>query len=88
MEIISSYKVKIVASDISLKDTVSIYREALAYLIDVVNKNYDAMCAFSTKSLERQHYIEKLIHGNKNNAAKYPDFDKRFCGSAVFGLRV
>lgn len=78
MTIISSYKVRIVNCSVNLNDTVSIYRKALAFLIGVVAENWNAVESITTGSLEQQRYIEKLVHGNKNREAKYPDFDKLF----------
>lgn len=78
MKITSSYQVRIVNCSVNLNETVRIYRKALAFLIHVVDENWDAVQSITTGSLEQQHYIEKLVHGNKNREAKYPDFDKLF----------
>lgn len=78
MKITSSYQVRIVNCSVNLNETVRIYRKALAFLIHVVDENWDAVQSITTGSLEQQRYIEKLVHGNKNREAKYPDFDKLF----------
>ena len=78
MNITSSYQVRIVNCSVNLNDTVRIYQEALSYLIGVVNENWDAVKSITTGALEQQRYIEKLVHGNKNREAKYPEFDKMF----------
>lgn len=78
MNITSSYQVKIVNCSVNLNDTVRVYREALSYLIGIVNENWDAVKSITTGALEQRRYIEKLVHGNKNREAKYPEFDKKF----------
>lgn len=78
MNITSSYQVRIVNCSVNLNETVRIYRKALAYLIGVVNENWDAVKRIDTGNLEQQHYIDKLVHGTKNHEAKYPEFDKQF----------
>lgn len=78
MNITSSYQVRIVNCSVNLNDTVRIYQEALSYLIGIVNENWDAVKSITVGALEQQRYIEKLVHGNKNREAKYPEFDKKF----------
>ena len=78
MNITSSYQVRIVNCSVNLNETVRIYRKALAYLIGVVNENWDAVKRIDTGNLEQQRYIDKLVHGTKNHEAKYPGFDKQF----------
>lgn len=76
MKITSSYKVEIIGNTGILKPTVKIYREALSYLIEVYNSEWDELSKVECK-LERFNKAEKLIHTTKNNTAKY-DFDKKF----------
>ncbi len=78
MNITSSYQVRIVNCSVNLNDTVHIYQKALSYLIGIVNENWDAVKSITVGALEQQRYIEKLVHGNKNREAKYPEFDKKF----------
>lgn len=78
MNITSSYQVRIVNCSVNLNETVCIYRKALAYLIGVVNENWNAVKRIDTGNLEQQRYIDKLVHSTKNHEAKYPDFDKLF----------
>ena len=75
MKIVSSYKVKIVGCNTILNDTLSIYREAVTYLIKVVNTEWFNFCELESK--ERNNYLEKCIHTTKNNKASY-DFDDKF----------
>ena len=76
MKITSSYGVELRHIGKMLNGTIEIYRKALAYLIDVVNKEWDA--ASAVKGVKKQvQCVEKWIHTTKSNMAKY-DFDQRF----------
>lgn len=76
MKITSSYKVEIIGNTGILKPTVKIYREALSYLIEVYNSEWDELSKVERK-LERASKAERLVHSTKLNEAKY-DFDKKF----------
>lgn len=88
MNITSSYQVRIVNCSVNLNETVRIYRKALAYLIGVVNENWDAVKCIDTGSLEQRRYIDKLVHGTKNHEAKYPEFDKQFYKYPIYLRRA
>lgn len=70
MNVASSYSVEIrfVGSKM-FKETIRIYRNAVAYLIGVCNAEYDYI-AGKTGALERKRCLETLIHNTKDNAAK------------------
>lgn len=75
MEITSSYQVEIL-SNTDMKNTVQIYRRALAFVIDVCNKEWVNISVLGGIK-EKDHFVEKLIHPTKNNPSpKYP-FDIR-----------
>ena len=77
MKIISSYKVQILPSNkLSFKGTIQIYRKAIAYLIDVYSKEWDAISAIA-KKYDRFVFSENLVHTTKGSKAKY-DFDTVF----------
>lgn len=76
MDIVSSYKVQILSENI-FKPTIKIYREALSYLIDIFNQEWDELSKIN-EALDRQNFAEKLVHGTSNNKAKYPDFDIKY----------
>lgn len=76
MNLISSYGVELRHINKQLRDTVAVYRNALAYLIDVVNKEWDTVSAIQSVQKQVQR-VEKWIHTTKSNTAKY-DFDQRF----------
>ena len=58
-----------------LDSTVKIYREALSFVIDIVNKEWENIKPFS--SLGRNNIVEKIIHSTSKRTAKY-DFDSKF----------
>jgi IS605 OrfB family transposase len=77
MQIYTTYKVKIKHYNHIFKDTVAIYRNAVDYLIDVCNTQWDDISQLSG-SLEQQRYVEAMIHSTKNNPAPKYDFDQHF----------
>ena len=77
MKITSSYAVEIKNVGLILKPTISIYRQALAFLIEVTNAEWIVIKDIKTAN-ERMAVIEKLTHTTKNHIAKYPDFDVLF----------
>ena len=76
MKLTSSYTVELKHINKILNNTVKIYREALAFLIDVFNSEWNSLNLIKSK-LERFNYAEHLIHTTKTNIAKY-DFDSKF----------
>jgi len=76
MKLSSSYSVEIEHINKLFRQTVSVYRKALSFLIDTYEKEWEYLSAISQK-LKRFNTAEHLIHNTKNNTAKY-DFDSRF----------
>ena len=76
MKTVSSYAVEIKHLNKPIKQTVFIYREALAFLIDVFNLEWELLSEISNAK-ERFNTAEHLVHNTKHNTAKY-EFDKRF----------
>lgn len=76
MEITSSYDVELRNGKNIFIDTIKIYREALAFLIDVFIKEWNTLSSF-TDAQKRFNTAESMIHNTKANAAKY-DFDSKF----------
>ena len=76
MEITSSYDVELRNGKNIFTNTIKIYREALAFLIDVFFKEWDTLSSF-TDNQKRFRTAESMIHNTKANAAKY-DFDAKF----------
>ena len=76
MKTVSSYAVEIKHLNKPIKQTVFIYREALAFLIDVFNLEWELLSEISNAK-ERFNTAEHLVHNTKHNTAKY-EFDKKF----------
>ena len=76
MQVTTSYKTKIIGYNHIFDDTLIIYREALAYLIDVVDAQWDNIKGIES-SKYRQQFVERLIHRTNCNEPEY-DFDDRF----------
>ena len=77
MTIVSSYDVQIIGLNKIFEPTLKICREALAYLIDIFDKEWENIHAV-TDAQKRFNFAEHLIHGTKKNPAKYAEFDVRF----------
>lgn len=77
MVVTSSYAVEVIHINKMFKDTIKYYRNAIAYLIDIYNKEWDYLYDIKD-NLERKTAAEKLIHNTKDNKAKYLDFDKNY----------
>ena len=73
---IVSYKTKIVNANKVFHNTIKVYRNALSYIINIVNNEWINISPL--KSKEMINYTEKLIHKTKNNIPKYSDFDKLY----------
>ena len=78
MKIYSTYSVKIKHYNHIFKDTLSIYRKAIDYLIDVCLHEWDNIFFIKGNFLQQQ-YVEKCIHATKDNPKPaYDDFDRIF----------
>jgi len=77
MQIYTTYKVKIKHYNHIFKDTIVVYRNAVDYLIDVCNEKWDELSQVEG-SLNKQRYIETLVHATKDNPSPVYDFDKKF----------
>lgn len=78
MVVKASYRVKLLDQSAVIGQTVKIYQEAVAYVIDVVNKEWsDIEPVYKKNKSEAQGCVEDLIHSTKKNEAKY-DFDVKF----------
>lgn len=73
----SAYKVKIKHYNHIFKDTISVYRTAVDYLILVCLENWDSIISYE-KLLEKQRFVETLIHQTKDNPVVTYDFDTQF----------
>ena len=76
MKILSSYAIKLNGDLRALDDSIAIYREALHFVIPIVNTHWDEIKGFEYAN-QRMFYAEKLIHTTKENNARY-SFDVEF----------
>ena len=77
MKIYSTYSVKIKHYNHIFKDTVSIYRKAVDFLINVCLSEWNNISA-NKNNLLQQQYVERCIHATKDNPAPIYDFDAKF----------
>ena len=78
MRIFSTYSVKIKHYNHIFKDTVSIYRKAVDFFIDVCLTEWEDILPISG-SVVRQQYVEHLCHKTKDNPnPRYMNFDIKF----------
>lgn len=77
MQIYSTYSVKIKHYNHIFKDTVSVYRDAVDFLITVCLNEWEGITVFTGHN--RLSYIESLIHVTGDHPdVKYTGFDKKF----------
>ena len=57
-------------------DTVSIYQEAVSFLIKAVNEHYEDIKGLPSQ--KAMTAVERLVHGTSSRKAAYPSFDIRF----------
>ena len=77
MDIYTTYKVKIKHYNHIFKQTVAIYRNAVDYLIAVCHENWESISSIEG-TLNRQRYVETLVHATKDNPNPKYDFDEKF----------
>lgn len=76
MKITSSYAMKLTGDLKSLENTLTIYRNALRFIIPIVNTRWGEMKDLNNTK-QRMAYIEKLIHSTANHHACH-NFDEKF----------
>lgn len=76
MKIMSSYAMKLNGDLKALDNSIAIYRDALHFVIPIVNTHWDEMEDFKSANY-RMSYTEKLVHTTKGNEALYT-FDLKF----------
>ena len=78
MQIFSTYSVKIKHYHHIFADTISVYRDAVDFLIEVCLQEWEHLSEISG-NLFQQQYVERLCHKTKKNSeVKYGTFDKKF----------
>ena len=76
MKITSSYAMKLTGDLKSLENSIRIYREALRFIIPIVDAHWDELMDFEYTK-QRMTHTEKLIHSTDENQARY-NFDEEF----------
>jgi hypothetical protein len=76
MKIIKTAKLKILSRTKSLEPTLEIYRKALAFYIDVVQKEWENIKTFSNN--KKMLVLENLTHETKQHPTAKYSFDKSF----------
>ena len=76
MKIMSSYAIKLNGDLTAVETSITIYRDALHFVIPIVDAHWDEMTDFEYSN-QRMGYAEQLIHSTKENKARY-SFDVEF----------
>lgn len=76
MDVISKREIRIVDAFYVFLPTITIFREAVTYLMHIVLPLFSEIEPL--KSKERMMHVEKLVHGNSKRPARYMEFDRRF----------
>ena len=76
MKITSSYGMKVMGDLNVLENSIRIYRDALHFVIPIVDMHWDEVKDFEYSN-QRIMYVEKLIHSTANRQACY-NFDEKF----------
>ena len=76
MKVFSTYSVKIKHYNNIFKDTVSLYRNAVDFFINVCFEEWDNISSING-TVYKQQYVEKLTHITKNNPVVKYNFDKK-----------
>ena len=78
MKIIKTTKLKILShTKTTLEDTISIYNQALSFIVNVVNKEWGILKDLD-ETKKQINYVEKLLHKTKQNQNPMYNFDKDF----------
>jgi IS605 OrfB family transposase len=76
LKLTSSYGMKLNGDLKALDNSIAIYRDALNFVIPIVDKHWDEIKDFKSTKF-RMSYIDTLVHTTKSNEALY-DFDIKF----------
>jgi len=75
----ASYNVRLLSEAKALQSTIAIYREALSFIIDVVNREWDAIDAARKEHLRQGFAVaEQMIHKTGKNPEPKYNFDEKF----------
>ena len=86
MDLFTTYSVKIKKYNQIFTKTVSIYRDAVDFFIDVCLNEWTNINALSNNH-KRLRFMEILCHRTKKNPNPVYDFDAKFCYEVTFVKR-
>ena len=79
---VMSYKAKTMMSRDTSRHcdmTIRIYNQIIAYLLKIIQNEWDVIKDYGTHPNEKKTFVEKLIHKTRqNHDPKYADFDEQF----------
>ena len=76
MRLTTSYKMKLTGDFKALENSLAIYRQALTYLIPIINDGWKELSQYEFAN-QKYNQIEKWVHSTQTNQAQY-DFDQEF----------
>ncbi len=76
MRLATSYKMKLTGDLKALETSLVIYRQALTYLIPIINDGWEDLSQYEFAN-QKYNQIEKWVHSTQTNQAQY-DFDQEF----------
>lgn len=95
MKVTQSYKCKLINVNKSLDTTIDIFRQALSFIIDVVDKEWDTISKTNGAN-KRRNLLENLIHKTEKNPSpkynfakdfnKFPSYLRRDAASQALGI--
>ena len=77
MKVVSTYSVRLTMPNAPLKDTLHIYRNAVQYLVDVTDKEWNAFIE-CTNAKDAVRVMESMVVKTSNNVAPKYDFSDKF----------
>lgn len=75
MRLTTSYKMKLTGDFKALETSLAIYRQALTYLIPIINDGWEEFNQYEFAN-QKYNQIEKWVHSTQNNQAQF-DFDNQ-----------
>ena len=76
LRLTTSYKMKLTGDFKSLEASLAIYRQALTFLIPIINNAWEELNQYEFAN-QKYNQIEKWVHSSQNNQARF-DFDQQF----------
>ena len=76
LRLTTSYKMKLAGDFKALEDSLAIYRQALTFLIPIINDAWEELSQYEFAN-QKYNQIEKWVHSTQNNQARF-DFDQEF----------